>query len=68
MQIVRAITRTWIGEHLMLVENSLWPADDPLVLAHPNCFTSDLEPILQRTAPAKVAKRTTATQPMVEAR
>ncbi len=68
MEVVRAIPEMWApGLTKMLEANSIWPADDPYVLAHPEWFTDDLEPILNRTGPAVKGKRTTASQPLIEA-
>jgi hypothetical protein len=68
MKIVRARSEMWISPTRMLRADELLPADDPLVVAHPEWFNDDLEPLFTRSGPPAVKQRTTATQPMVKAR
>lgn len=52
MDIVRALITTHYSPYAMLAAGELFPADDPLVRAHPDWFSADLEPMLKRTGPA----------------
>ena len=42
-----------------LEKGSIWPADDPAVVAHPGMF-EDIESVVQRSVPLREEKATTA--------
>lgn len=55
--VVRALTSSHISPFVMLRGNDesglvdLWAADDPLVIAHPEWFTEELESVARRSSP-----------------
>ena len=51
---VRALYTSHITPTVQIVEGELWAADDPFVVAHPQCFDTNLEVIARRTGPAPV--------------
>lgn len=56
-KVVRAKNSMHVSQFIMLHGGDesglvdLWAADDPLVLAHPEWFTDDLESVARRTSP-----------------
>lgn len=64
MDLVRSLYTMHYSNWGMVRAGELYPADDPLVVAHPDWFSADLEPIVCRTGPPVTPKkrRATATQ------
>lgn len=50
-QVVRALSTMHVAQGIMLTAGEFWASDDPLVLAHPEWFSADLEPALRRSVP-----------------
>lgn len=60
--VVRALFTSHISETIQLHEGELWVADDQVVVAHPEWFSTDLLSYARSTgptAPSPKAKRTT---------
>jgi len=65
--LVRATFTAFVADHFQLQQGDLYPADDPLVVQHPDWFSDDLEPVIHRTGPPVRRKpRNVATRPLDE--
>ena len=62
MAVVRALFTGSITPTVTIIENEIWAADDPIVVAYPQHFSTDLDPGARRTtpAPAPVVEEATA--------
>jgi hypothetical protein len=56
--VVRALINAHVSPTVQLHEGDLWIASDPIVKAHPEWFSDDLEAIANRTTPPEVVTAT----------